>query len=138
MKPETADLFADLRNVGRSERPNDALACPANVCAAPAEFDVPSFPETAGQLLQRAEAIFPAEPRTKLIARYENPDRLVFVQRSLIFRFPDTVWVQAVDVEDGASLIIYSRSNYGFWDIGVNRRRVRRWVSRIGAELPST
>ena len=138
MRPEDADTFTDLRQVGRSQRPNDALACPAGACAAVAEFDVPPYPVTAVHLLQQAEAIFSAEPRTKLIARYENPAGLVFVQRSRICRFPDTVRVQAVDVDDGASLIIYSRSDYGFWDIGVNRRRVRRWLSALQAAMTST
>ena len=26
---------------------------------------------------------------------------------------------------------MYSRSNVGFWDLGVNRRRVQTWLSEI-------
>lgn len=137
MSPAGAPAFEDLRNVERSRRPNDALACSAGMCAAAAEFEIPVFPMTAVQLRQRAGEILSAEPRTTLIAKIENPARLVFVQRSRICRFPDTVRVQAVDVDEGASLIIYSRSDYGFWDIGVNRRRVQRWLSKLKTALMS-
>lgn len=127
--------FPDLRFIERSGRPNDALACLPGDCAVPAEFEVPIIPVDVSVLMQSAEAVLRAEPRTALLERLEDPERLVFVQRSRLFRFPDTVCIQGVAHEDGASAIIYSRSNYGFWDIGKNRRRVRRWLARLQAEM---
>ena len=58
-------------------------------------------------------------------------DQLVFVQRSQFLGFPDTIWIQGVSVDFGASLIIYSRSNYGYWDLGVNRERIRTWLEKL-------
>ena len=111
--------FPDLRLIERSGRPNDALACLPGDCAVPAEFEVPIIPVDVSVLMQSAEAVLRAEPRTALLERLEDPERLVFVQRSRLFRFPDTVCIQGVAHEDGASAIIYSRSNYGFWDTGL-------------------
>ena len=60
---------------------------------------------------------------------------IVLVQRSRIFRFPDTVTVQLFPLPDGGStLAIYSHSNYGRSDLGVNADRVRRWLVLIEAE----
>ena len=56
----------------------------------------------------------------------------VFVQRTALLRFPDTVWVQLVALDaESSSLAIYSRSNYGYGDFGVNERRVRAWLAAI-------
>jgi len=62
--------------------------------------------------------------------------RLVLVQRSLIFRFPDTITVQVFpQTEGGSTLAIYSRSNYGRSDLGVNKARVQRWLGLIAAQV---
>jgi uncharacterized protein (DUF1499 family) len=61
----------------------------------------------------------------------EKLKQLVFVQRSRIFRFPDTVWLQAVQTDTGSSVILYSRSNYGNSDLGTNKRRIRAWLTKL-------
>ncbi|HEX2942965.1 MAG TPA: DUF1499 domain-containing protein [Rhodopila sp.] len=33
--------------------------------------------------------------------------------------------------------MIYSRSIYGYGDLGVNRRRVTAWLAAINTDLPS-
>ncbi|MDF2690080.1 MAG: hypothetical protein K0Q80_3046, partial [Microvirga sp.] len=53
--------------------------------------------------------------------------------RTRFMRFPDTVVVQVFDRgEDASTLALYSRSQVGRSDFGVNRRRIERWVARIG------
>ena len=85
-------------------------------------------PEDLGEIVR---SIISAQARTEFVG--EDPDigQLVFVQRSRIFGFVDTIWIQTVDLEPKVSLIMYSRSNVGFWDLGVNRRRVQTWLSEI-------
>ncbi len=121
----------DLRTVERTGKWNDALACPAGVCAAAADIESPAIDRPASALLERARDRLTREPRTELVA--EDPDlhQLVFVQRSALWGFPDTVWVQAVETAAGSSVIVYSRSTYGYWDIGVNRARVTRWLGLL-------
>ncbi len=121
----------DLRDIERARSPNDALACPAGVCRAQPDFESPIFSLNRTDLLARAKTVITAEPRTELVG--ENPalNQLVFVKRSALFRFPDTVWVQGTEVATGTSLIVYSRSNYGYWDMGVNRNRVRAWLEKL-------
>ena len=40
-----------------------------------------------------------------------------------------------VDVKDKVSSIIFSRSNYGLWDAGVNIKRVRGLLASLNPEL---
>ncbi len=127
----------DLRQVQRADSPNDALACPLRTCNAAADIESPVFAVAPEALMQALRQAIEAEPRTELAAEAAALNQAVFVQRSAIFRFPDTVWVQSVALSDGASIIIYSRSNYGYGDFGVNRERVERWLALLEKSLGS-
>lgn len=121
----------DLRTVERTGKWNDALACPAGVCRAAADIESPTIDLPAAALLERARQLLAREPRTELVAGDPDLHQLVFVQRSALFGFPDTVWVQAAETAAGPSVIVYSRSTYGYWDLGVNRARVARWLDLL-------
>jgi uncharacterized protein (DUF1499 family) len=121
----------DLRNIERSHSPSDALACPPRLCRAKADFESPIFKITRAELINQARTLIIDEPRTKLIGSSSSLDQFVFVQRSQLFGFPDTIWIQGAGVDWRSSLIIYSRSNYGYWDLGVNRKRIRTWLEKL-------
>lgn len=137
----TADMKpVDLRTLARSTSPNDALACPAGACRAKADFESPSFAVGGAALMDAARRVVAARPRTELVATDTALDQLVFVERSRLFGFPDTIRVQGVPAGAGASVIIYSRSNYGYWDFGVNRARVQALLAalaRAAAAIPA-
>lgn len=125
----------DLRSIERANSPNDALACPSGLCRAKGEFESPVFSIDKKDFLDRAQAIISAEPRTELVEKNFALEQLIYVQRSALFGFADTVWIQAVDVDERTSVIIYSRSNYGYWDLGVNRDRVRLWLEKLQSTI---
>ena len=125
----------DFAALARPATPNTYLACPKGRCAAPADEESPVLPVPAARLLELLRATLPAEPQTRLVR--DEPDllRLVLVQRSRVFRFPDTVTVQVFPLPQGGStLAMYSRSNYGRSDLGVNKARIRRWMRLIMAQ----
>jgi uncharacterized protein (DUF1499 family) len=71
-------------------------------------------------------------PRTRLIAQNEGEHRSFHIQRSLVFRFPDLVRAEIIDLETGQSTIaIDSRARYGYYDFGVNRQRVETWLAEL-------
>lgn len=72
-------------------------------------------------------------PRTRLV--HEGHAQIELVQRSLIFRFPDYITAQAVPVEGGAALCVYSRSMIGYSDLGVNAKRIRAWLDAVANPL---
>jgi uncharacterized protein (DUF1499 family) len=121
----------DLRAIERSSAPRDALACPPGLCAAAVDIESPVVAGTPADLVAKARDVLSREPRTELVSEDKALMQLVFVQRSALLRFPDTVRVQAIAVGDGASVMIHSTSNYGYWDMGVNRDRVERWLRLV-------
>ncbi|MGE0117643.1 MAG: DUF1499 domain-containing protein [Dongiaceae bacterium] len=120
----------------RPTTPNSYLVCPADRCAATADALGPVYAIPAAELFGRIRTILSTEPRTRVVQDQPERLRLVLVQRSRIFRFPDTITVQLFPLPDGgAALAMYSHSNYGRSDLGVNKERVQRWLSLIDAEV---
>jgi hypothetical protein len=61
----------------------------------------------------------------------------VFVQRSLLFQFPDVLHVQFRRAASGAgaTLCVHSTSVFGEGDLGVNAARVDAWLADTTARL---
>ena len=125
--------FVEFDQLQRATSPNDSLACPMDLCHAPADFVTLPVGMTVEQLAARVVDVLPKQPRTELMAQDAQGFRFVFVQRSRLFRFPDTINILIVPAgETQATLAIYSRSNYGHGDLGVNRARVTDWLGKLG------
>ncbi|MBD2746576.1 DUF1499 domain-containing protein [Microvirga sp. BT688] len=122
----------DFATLKRRTNPNDALICSADVCPqAQADAQPPVFPVPAARLRSIVSEVALAEPGTSLLDRGPQQDR--YLVRTRLMRFPDTVVMQVFDRgEDASTLAVYSRSQIGRSDFGVNRRRLERWVARVG------
>lgn len=90
----------------------------------PLSFDGPA--EVAWQDLQRALL---QEARTVITAR--GPFALQAESTSLVFRFVDDLDFQLVP--DEGIIEVRSASRVGYWDLGVNRRRIERIRQRFNA-----
>jgi hypothetical protein len=92
--------------VARSENPNDALACPTGLCAAKVDLITAPVPLSAAALAAKVAEILPAEPRTELVSggtpAADGTVEYILVQRSAVFRFPDTVNVLVRPIDDGS------------------------------------
>jgi uncharacterized protein (DUF1499 family) len=132
-----ADLGdVDFATLSRRDTPNDALACGAGLCASEANMPAPVFDLGADDLFYRVQQAVADEPRLVLMAKEKERGVLRYVQRSRFFRFPDTINVKVVALPDGRSaVLIYSRSQIGRGDMGVNRARIERWVKLIEAAV---
>lgn len=131
-----ADLGAvDFATLKRRDTPNDALACQAEFCAAKADIETPVFAVPAQMTFRAVDAAVAGEPDLERTAADEAQGTLRYVQRSRLMRFPDTINVKVMSLPDGRStVLIYSRSQLGRGDFGVNRARIARWISLIEAE----
>jgi uncharacterized protein (DUF1499 family) len=114
------------------ERPNYYLICPADYCnVKPGEVS-PVFAVSAADLFQAWQQMLAKQPR--ITPLYTHPEQLQYgyVVRSWLFRFPDTVQVKFISLsKQTSSLALYSRSKYGYSDLGVNRRRLQSWLQQL-------
>lgn len=125
----------DVAHLVRPASPNTALAAPAGFRPTP-DIVSPVYPVPAARLYAAIGRIAAAQPRTYRAATY--PDRLQddWVVRSAVFNFPDLVTAQVAPAGAAKStVVLYSRSVYGYSDLGANRRRVQAWIAALDRTL---
>jgi hypothetical protein len=137
-----ADLGpVDFNRLKRRSTPNDALICPADLCPATADGQPPVYLVSEERLRAALAAFALAEPGVSLVYRLDGPGRAFqdrYIARSRLLRFPDTVSVLFIPLsETSSTLAIYSRSQIGRGDMGVNLARVRRWTDPANLGLPA-
>lgn len=126
----------DPATVERTGRPNDFLICPDGACAAPADRLAPSLAAPPEAVLSAWREVILAAPRT--VVTTVDAERLMLEaeQRSALFGFVDRIAVRVVALPDGrSSFAAYSRSETGYWDLGVNRRRLGEWAAAVERRL---
>ncbi len=106
------------------------IACPPGYCAAARpEQTTPAFAVPWQQLRDDWIKMIAAEPRVVPMEARSKARRLVYIQHSAVFCFPDIVTVEFVALgPDRSGIALYSRSRYGRGDFGKNRERVERWL----------
>lgn len=127
------DLTAiDFRTLTRSQRPNQYLVCPRDLCTATPDAVSPVYDMPATRLRERWLSLMAQQPRLEQIAVSKDGWQYDFIQRSRLLRFPDTITVRFLPLGDKRStLAIYSRSHYGRTDFGVNHKRVEAWLTAL-------
>ena len=120
----------------RRSTPNDALACPPELCRARVDVPTPLYPVPARALRLAFAKAIASEPRLSVVDANDSTLTDRYVQRSERLGFPDTIVVRLLDRPDGRStLALYSRSQLGRSDLGVNRARIERWLARLATEM---
>ena len=138
VRPATTD-FIDFAEVKRSASGNDALACPPEfLCSARVDLMIAPVAMSAAALAAKVKELPNVEPRSVMVGENDAEFRYVLVQRSALFNLPDTIniAIQPLDATH-AALAIYSRSRYGKSDLGVNMKRVQRWLDLLGVAVVS-
>lgn len=121
----------------RRATPNDALACPPGICKATNDLAPSEYAVTAAELRRALAKAIAAEPRLTAVATGDAAMTDRYIQRSALMRYPDTIVVQFFDRPGGRStLALYSRSQLGHGDMGVNRARLERWLAKLGEIVP--
>lgn len=127
--------FEELRISGR---PNQYLACPRGYCPGPAHDEAPEFDATVDELEAAFIAVANARPRVSLSEAEPARRQYEWTERSAVLRVPDTITVRFLPLgDDRSTLLIYSRSRFGYYDFGVNAKRVKDWLARTRKALAS-
>lgn len=137
-------LFGSMTDFVRLEnrqRPgvvaNEYIMTPEDFTNARIDRFPPNFPVSAEKLTDLIKkVVLENQPRTVLVAEDKSTNRIEFVQRSLIFRFPDVITFQVIPLDDNDSTVaVHSYSIYGEGDLGVNADRVKTWIRDLGQEV---
>lgn len=130
-----SDLGAvDFATLARRDTPNDALACLPEFCAAEADMPALVITRPAGDMLRAVGEALAQEPQLEQVSVEPVTGTLRYVQRSRLLGFPDTINVKVVPLPDGGTaVLLYSRSQIGRSDMGVNGARLERWIALIKA-----
>ena len=122
----------DFATLVRRDTPNDALACLPEFCAAKADIPAPVIGRPFGDVFLAVQDAVVHEQGLEQVDADSGQGTLRFVQRSPLMHFPDTINVKVASTADGGSaVLIYSRSQLGAGDMGVNLARVKRWADLI-------
>lgn len=113
----------DMDHIQRPASPNTALVNQT--------FEAPAPRLYAAVLSVAAE-----QPRTYFAAEYATARQVHYVVRSAVFNFPDLVVAQVTAAgPDSSTLVLYSRSVYGYSDLGVNQARLKAWLAALDRTL---
>ena len=123
----------DFATIDTTGRENTYLVCPPGLCGQEPDRESPVFPVAATSLRNQWFEMIGNQPRTDWIATDEEIQQYDFLQRTALMRYPDTITVRFIPLEeDRSTLAIFSRSHYGRSDFGVNQERIDSWLDALG------
>jgi hypothetical protein len=114
--------------------PNTCLAAPPGGHPG-AQIIVPPLPVDAATAWPVLRALGDGMPRVTRYGEWPARRQAQWVARSALANFPDIIAAELVPGPDGAGLFLFSRSLFGWSDLGVNRKRVAAWLAAFDAAL---
>ena len=134
----SADLGGvTFENLVRRPSPNDALACPREFCKATPDVTSPEFSIGADGLRSAMAKVLASEPRIEKVHSDDASLTDRYIQRTALMGFPDTIVVRFLPLAgDRSTLAIYSRSKFGYSDLGANKARIQRWLAKLKQQAP--
>lgn len=137
MGREAEDRLAASEAVGiaelRSPLPHASfLTCPAGFCSAAEAVTSPVFEVPWERLHAYWTEVISGEKRVIPVKVGLDLRRFVYIEHTPTLRFPDIITVEFVPLApDRSSIAVYSRSRYGEYDFGKNRKRVEKWLALL-------
>lgn len=126
----------DFARLQRPQSPNWYLMCPRGTKCSHCRRETPIYEVDLARLRSEFFEVVSAAPRVALIADAPALNRYRFIQKSRLFKFIDEITVEFISLgPQRSSLCIYSRSRRGWWDLGVNGRRVKRWLKKLAQRV---
>jgi len=114
--------------------PNTALAAPPG-SPLPAHRRVAPYRASPAALFAALHRVAARRPRCTLLGEWPEQGQAQWVERTRWANFPDIIVAQVSPDPAGAALVLYSRSLFGWSDLGVNGRRLAAWLAALDAEL---
>lgn len=119
-----SEWHADPLAAERTGRPNDALHAPGGDAAPWTYGGAPAEALAALDRVARADG-------AEVLAGAPEEGRMTWVQRSGLMGYPDAITARAEPSGNGAVISVWSRSRFGYDDLGVNADRLSRWRAAL-------
>lgn len=131
--------FETIQNRGTSTSiPNEYFVAPDNYMKrARAQLESEVYPVSADILQDSLDKVITSLDRISYIDSDSGTRRKEYVQRALIFRWPDVITYTTIPITPTTStLAMHSYSVYGAGDLGVNRDRVEKIIHELNLLIP--
>lgn len=131
------DFPLDFARFRKINRPNQCLALPAGFASVqPADVTSGVFTASIDQVRDAWLEVVRGATRVSGIRQLDG--QIEAIQRTPLVGFPDWITALPVDLGDGkASICVFSRSKFGYRDMGVNKKRVLEWLALLASKLPA-
>mmetsp|Transcript_4119 Transcript_4119/g.4208 ORF Transcript_4119/g.4208 Transcript_4119/m.4208 type:complete len:220 (+) Transcript_4119:78-737(+) len=129
--------MTDFSTVKNRVSQNECIVAPPKYTPKARALEPPTFKLDADTLEKKFDEVILRQPRITYVTRDKETGRKEYIQRSLIFRFPDVITFKTIPVgSDKSTIAIHSYSVYGAGDLGVNRNRISSWMRELVQTAP--
>lgn len=127
-------VLTDFATLVPPRRPNNWLVAPASFGPATPDEAAPILAVPAARAAEIWIGIIKEQPRARVLGVSDDGLQIEAAQESAVFGFTDTISVRILPVDaERSTLVAYSRAEAGYWDLGVNRSRLRKWLATLQA-----
>ena len=131
---DPAEWHVDPYTITRPVSPNTYYVATQSMVSATADKEAPIYAVPAEVMAKAFDDFVVTQPNVLRLAGSATEGWITYVQRTPKIRMPDYISVKFIDFEDGGStLAIYSRSRFGYGDMGVNKARVDLWLQSLAS-----
>lgn len=129
---DPADWHVDPLVVAASDTPNDYRIAMRDMTRERVDTEPPTYSERPLVLAQAFDRFALSQRDTIRIAGLPPELMMTYVQHTETLKMPDYVTIKFIDLGDGRSTVaLYSRSRYGYGDMGKNKERAERWIRAL-------
>lgn len=117
-----------------SETPNSYRVAPAGTDVERVDEESHIYAESAEVIAEALDTYILRQPQTVRVAGYPQEQYLTYAQRTKTLKLPDYISIKVIPLgENRSTIAIYSRSRYGYGDLGVNKARVTQWLESLSS-----
>jgi len=117
-----------------SETPNSFRVAPVGTEINRVDQDALIYAASADVIAEALDTFILTQPRAVRVAGYPQELFLTYAQRTKNLKFPDYISIKVIPLgEERSTIAVYSRSRYGYGDMGVNKARVLRWLETLAS-----
>ncbi len=113
-------------------KPHSFRVAPPLLTTQPVDMPAPVYTANPTLMAKAFDDFVLNQPKTERIAGSPEEGWMTYVQRSPRLNFPDYISVKFIDLNGGNSTVaVFSRSRFGYGDMGVNEERVTTWLRTL-------